>query len=364
MRSVWTTAFVAAMWMTPLAGPAAGEETTLPKASLDGSGPGWRALGEADFVNVNCQPDTWSWESGQVHCTGKPVGVIRSTEPLTNFELVVEWRHLRSAGNSGVFVWVPQEALAELKPGSLPSGIEVQVLDHGYTEQYVKRTGKKPDWFSTNGDVFPVGSSRMTPFPPVAPNGKRSLPSKNLSRGIGETTTTSAPSTAKCDCGSTARRSPAEPTASRARAICAWNPRARRSSFATFACASCRNPHTSPRPRDAIAGCQHGRQQVSRTVRAPAAKAAGPGGPIIRPKFLSRIPVLGWGFMACESISDTAPTATDSDVEHRDVWRPDDVTCFRLRLSAISRSRPNAVAVVLRHWLATPNGESDFDVRS
>jgi hypothetical protein len=175
MRSVWTTALVAVMWLMPLAGPVTGEDATLPKASLDGTGPGWRALGEADFVNVNCQPDTWSWESGEVHCTGQPVGVIRSSEPLSNFELVVEWRHLRSAGNSGVFVWVPAEAVADLKPGSLPSGIEVQVLDHGYTEQYVKRTGKKPDWFSTNGDVFPVGSSRMTPFPPVAPNGKRSL---------------------------------------------------------------------------------------------------------------------------------------------------------------------------------------------
>ena len=43
-----------------------------------------------------------------LHCTGQPVGVIRPKKIYTNFELVVEWRHLRSGGNSGVFVWVPE----------------------------------------------------------------------------------------------------------------------------------------------------------------------------------------------------------------------------------------------------------------
>ena len=60
------------------------------------------------------------------------------------------------------------------------------MLDHGYAEQYEKSTGKKPDWFTTNGDVFPVGKSTMTPFPPVAPNSSRSFPRKNLSKGVGE----------------------------------------------------------------------------------------------------------------------------------------------------------------------------------
>src|SRR5712691_3424783 len=41
--------------------------------------------------------------------------------------MVVEWRHLRAAGNSGAFVWVPDEALERLKPDVLPEyGIEVQ----------------------------------------------------------------------------------------------------------------------------------------------------------------------------------------------------------------------------------------------
>jgi hypothetical protein len=111
--------------------------------------------------------------------------VIRSKDKVTNFELVAQWRHLKSAGNSGVFVWVPEESL-NIKPGQLPHGIEVQVLDHGYTEQYEKSSGKKADWFTTNGDVFPVGVAKMKPFPPVSPNGQRSFPTKNLSKGVNE----------------------------------------------------------------------------------------------------------------------------------------------------------------------------------
>jgi hypothetical protein len=158
-----------------------------PRAFVDGTGPGWRALGESDFVNVNCDPGTWSWNDDGVRCSGQPVGVTRTKKPLTNFELVAQWRHLKSGGNSGIFVWASDEALADLKPGTLPrGGIEVQVLDHGYAEQFEKQNGKKPDWFTTHGDVFPVGTSSMKPFPPVAPDGKRSFPSKHLSKGVNQ----------------------------------------------------------------------------------------------------------------------------------------------------------------------------------
>jgi hypothetical protein len=152
---------------------------------IDG-GDGWTDLDEDDFVDVNCGPGTWSWTEGVAHCTGKPVGVIRSREPVTNVELSLEWRHLSSGGNSGVFLWAPPEALEGIKPGTLPrGGIEVQVLDHGYRERYEK-SGKKADWFTTDGDVFPVGSSSMKPFPPVAPDGRRSFPSARHSRGTPE----------------------------------------------------------------------------------------------------------------------------------------------------------------------------------
>jgi hypothetical protein len=157
------------------------------KAWVDGSGPGWRALGEGDFTQVNCDPDTWTWTTDGVQCTGQPIGVIRSVRPFTNFELVVQWRHLQSGGNSGVFVWATEEALNGLERGKLPpGGIELQVLDHGYAEQYERQHGRKADWFTTHGDVFPVGKSKMKPFPPASPNGQRSFPRKDLSRGVGE----------------------------------------------------------------------------------------------------------------------------------------------------------------------------------
>ena len=162
------------------------DESPAPKAFVDGLGADWKELGEEDFQNVNCAPDTWAWKEGVLYCTGRPVGVTRSKVPYTNFELVLQWRHMKNAGNSGVFVWSPKESLDRLTKPGLPHGIEVQVLDLGYAEHYVKRHKKKPDWFTSHGDVFPVGSSKMKPFPPVSPNGKRSFPSKNLTKGVGE----------------------------------------------------------------------------------------------------------------------------------------------------------------------------------
>ena len=185
--TVGTFVGIAGMVVIAAALGRADEPAAPPRAFVDGEGPGWKALGEEDFINVNGDPGTWTWKDGAVHCTGQPVGVARTRKPLANFELVARWRHLRSGGNSGFFVWVPESALEGIKPGSLPrGGIEVQVLDHGFAEQYEKKTGKTADWFTTHGDVFPVGTSKLTPFPPTSPNGQRSFPSKHLSKGVGQ----------------------------------------------------------------------------------------------------------------------------------------------------------------------------------
>jgi hypothetical protein len=167
------------------------DDPALPKAFIDGNGPGWRSLGEADFTNVNCDADTWSFKDGQIQCTGKPTGVMRMKEPIGNFELVVQWKHLKPGGNSGVFVWASDESIKNLHAGMhnkrLPDGVEVQILDHGFHELYAqKNKGKKGDFFSTNGDVFPTGKAKMKPFEPTSPNGSRSFPRKELSKGAGE----------------------------------------------------------------------------------------------------------------------------------------------------------------------------------
>jgi Domain of Unknown Function (DUF1080) len=178
---------VAACCAVALSSRAADETPAPPKAFIDGTGPGWRTLGDADFMRVNCDPETFTWKEGGMHCTGQPVGVTRSKTKFTNFELVAEWRHLKSGGNSGIFIWASDEALTDLKRNALPpGGIEVQILDHGYAEEFEKKNGKKSDWFTTHGDVFSVGKSDINPFPPVAARGKRSFPRKNLSKGVGD----------------------------------------------------------------------------------------------------------------------------------------------------------------------------------
>ena len=187
-RHLVSVVFSCLCGLSPLAAQAE-SDSSLPKAFVDSNGPGWRALGEKDFFKVNCKPETWSWTNGMVHCTGNPVGVIRTENVYTNFEMVAQWRHLQSGGNSGIFVLATPESIKNLeqgKNGPFPSGIEVQVLDHGYTEQYEKSSKQKATWFTTDGDVFPVGSTTMKPFPPISPDGSRSFPRKNLSKGVGE----------------------------------------------------------------------------------------------------------------------------------------------------------------------------------
>ena len=154
---------------------------------ITGEGEGWMPLNENDFQNVNTDPDTWKWMDGTIFCKGTPVGVTRSKKKYTNFEMVATWRHMKHAGNSGIFLWASEDGLEGLKPNQLPkAGIEVQILDHGYAENYEKTNKKKSDWFTTHGDVFPVGKSKMTPFEPKSPKGNRSFPSKNVSKGFGE----------------------------------------------------------------------------------------------------------------------------------------------------------------------------------
>ena len=158
----------------------------LPFAIINGIGPGWNELKFADFVNINCKEDTWSSEDALIKCNGNCNGGFRSKEQYTNFEMVMEWKHLRRSGNAGVFIWLPKETVDKMKPGELPQGIEIQILDHGYAEDYEKKQGKKPNWFTTHGDVFPCGVAKMKPFEPSAPNGARSFPSAEHCKGVGE----------------------------------------------------------------------------------------------------------------------------------------------------------------------------------
>jgi hypothetical protein len=151
------------------------------------SEPGWRQLNGDDFERVNGDDKTLVWEGTQAKGSGFPIGVTRTKFTVKNFELLIQWRHMEKGGNSGVFAWVDPKALENLPPNELPkSGIEIQMLDHGYTEIFESKNDRKADFFTTNGDVFAVGESKMNPFPPLSPNGSRSFPRKQLSKGFGE----------------------------------------------------------------------------------------------------------------------------------------------------------------------------------
>jgi hypothetical protein len=50
---------------------------------------------------------TWSITNGVIHCTGKPIGYLRTQRSYSNYVLTVEWRFLKiapKADNSGVLV--------------------------------------------------------------------------------------------------------------------------------------------------------------------------------------------------------------------------------------------------------------------
>ena len=150
-------------------------------ADNDGFVPLFNGRDLTGWVNANCAPATWSVREGVIHCTGRPTGALRTTRQYENFILEVEWRHLSKGGNSGVFIWgtpIAAPAVPFLR------GVEVQVLDHGYAEQFEKETGKKSDWFTTHGDVFPIHGASMKPF--GRHKGDRSFPSEDRSKGTPE----------------------------------------------------------------------------------------------------------------------------------------------------------------------------------
>jgi hypothetical protein len=122
----------------------------------------------SNWVNVNCAPETWRVDEGVIKSTGKPTGALRTSRMYENFVMEVEWRHMTSGGNAGIFIWASPIAA---KGVPFLRAIEVQVLDHGYgnTESY-----------TTHGDVFPIHGSTMDPF--GKHHGMRSFPSEQRSK--------------------------------------------------------------------------------------------------------------------------------------------------------------------------------------
>jgi hypothetical protein len=129
--------------------------TSIVRADDDGWVSLYNGKDLKNWVNVNCAPDTWTAQGEVVHCTGHPTGALRTPRQYENFILELDWRHLKPAGNSGIFVW----GSAIAAPGApFLRAIEVQVLDNAFN------VPGKNQWYTTHGDVFPIFGDTMKPI--------------------------------------------------------------------------------------------------------------------------------------------------------------------------------------------------------
>lgn len=144
-----------------------------PRPDADGFVPMFNGRDLTGWTNINCAPETWSVRDGKIYCTGKPVGGLRTERQYENFIVELEWRHLQRSGNSGFFAWG-----SPINAPGVPflRGIEVQILDQGYAEDFEKKNGKKSESFTTHGDVFAIHGATMAYVGKT--NGKRSFPRK------------------------------------------------------------------------------------------------------------------------------------------------------------------------------------------
>src|SRR5262249_41953875 len=99
----------------------------------DGFVPLFNGKNLTGWVQVNCDPKTFTVRDNMIITTGIPNGVLRTEKMYENFIAELEWKHIVEKGNSGFFVW--SDALPA--PGSpFTRGVEVQILDGRNTENY------------------------------------------------------------------------------------------------------------------------------------------------------------------------------------------------------------------------------------
>ena len=128
------------------------------------------------WVDVNTSEKTWYVKNGELHCSGLPIGVMRSEKMYENFIMEVEWKHMKKKGNSGVFLW------CDAIPGKnrLPSGMEVQMLELDWIN---RPNGKKAHPGYISGELFGAGKLTATPD---NPRGNRSMSTEFRCKGAGE----------------------------------------------------------------------------------------------------------------------------------------------------------------------------------
>ncbi len=130
------------------------------------------------WFNVNTERDTWELRDSILVNYGNPIGVVRSGRQFENYILHVEWKHMESGGNSGMFMW--SSAVTGKSP--LPNGVEVQMLELDWVKLNTK-DGKVPPIAYVHGEMWGVGDVVTIPD---NPRGVRSKSIENRCKGKGE----------------------------------------------------------------------------------------------------------------------------------------------------------------------------------
>jgi hypothetical protein len=125
------------------------------------------------WVPCNIDDGTFFVRDGLLITTGEPIGTLRTDRMYENFIIEFQWRHMKSGGNSGLFIWADGFP-AVGSPFS--TGIEIQILDPGFN------IPGKNQWYSTHGDIFAVNGAELTVAGRISPNGKRSFPSEERTK--------------------------------------------------------------------------------------------------------------------------------------------------------------------------------------
>jgi hypothetical protein len=118
------------------------------------------------WVPTCIAPETFTVRDGLVVTSGQPVGTLRTEKMYENFIIEFEWRHMKSGGNSGLFIWADG---LPVTGSHFSRGIEIQILDLGFNPP------GKNEWYSTHGDIFAVNGAALTVAGRISPNRKRSF---------------------------------------------------------------------------------------------------------------------------------------------------------------------------------------------
>lgn len=132
------------------------------------------------WVDVNTSKDTWYVKDGLLVCTGHPIGVMRSEKQYENFVLHIEWRHMESGGNSGVFAWSEGKAAEGRR---LPKGMEIQMLELEWPFLNRNKDGTPRPIAYVHGELFGANGLKTVPD---NPRGSRSKSIENRCKPKGE----------------------------------------------------------------------------------------------------------------------------------------------------------------------------------